>query len=239
VSADDPERGVKKKKTDTKTESKGTWRDNCWSVVSKLMSPDFADDHKYFLHAVDVTVYTDYLNVVRFPMDFSTIARKLMYAGYDNEEAVWRDLHLIHENCVSYQQRPANDASSVDKNHLIKCAKKLKRRILSMREKWGSGEISSSTTLSSSHSADCDLTGVASPPGPFLMQQSGGFSAGALVSNPTHRPLQWVGGALSLVSTASSEHATPPTFPSLFPLSFPRFEHSPNPTAEAGGSGSR
>lgn len=44
----------------------------------------------------------DYPNIVRYPMDFGTIKKKLNLNAYDNEYEFQEDMNLVFDNCILY-----------------------------------------------------------------------------------------------------------------------------------------
>lgn len=45
---------------------------------------------------------TDYYEVIKEPIDFLSISKKLTYNGYKGKEEFKRDVERIYENCVTY-----------------------------------------------------------------------------------------------------------------------------------------
>ncbi len=44
----------------------------------------------------------DYPTIVRYPMDFGTIKKKILYNGYNNEAEFQGDMNLVFDNCILY-----------------------------------------------------------------------------------------------------------------------------------------
>lgn len=44
----------------------------------------------------------DYPTIVKYPMDFGTIKKKLSFNGYDSELEFQGDMNLIFDNCILY-----------------------------------------------------------------------------------------------------------------------------------------
>lgn len=44
----------------------------------------------------------DYPKIVKYPMDFSTIKRKLTLNAYENELEFQEDMNLVFDNCILY-----------------------------------------------------------------------------------------------------------------------------------------
>ncbi|TMW61098.1 hypothetical protein Poli38472_013561 [Pythium oligandrum] len=63
-----------------------------------------------FIHAVDVTKYPDYLQVISEPMDFAKIERKLKGDRYTDVNEFCADVHLIFTNCHKYNSDPVEGA---------------------------------------------------------------------------------------------------------------------------------
>ncbi|CAK4104776.1 unnamed protein product [Aphanomyces euteiches] len=63
-----------------------------------------------FLHAVDITKYPDYAQIVTEPMDFNKIERKLKSNRYSSVSEFSADVHLIFSNCMKYNSDPVEGA---------------------------------------------------------------------------------------------------------------------------------
>lgn len=61
-------------------------------------------DAHFFYEPVDYLRQNllDYPKIVKYPMDFGTIKRKLAYNGYENEEEFKNDMNLVFDNCILY-----------------------------------------------------------------------------------------------------------------------------------------
>ena len=44
----------------------------------------------------------DYPSIVKYPMDFGTIKRKLILNAYENELEFQEDMNLVFDNCILY-----------------------------------------------------------------------------------------------------------------------------------------
>ena len=44
----------------------------------------------------------DYPSIVKYPMDFGTIKRKLTLNAYENELGFQEDMNLVFDNCILY-----------------------------------------------------------------------------------------------------------------------------------------
>ena len=55
-----------------------------------------------FYDPVDTTRYTDYLDHVEKPMDYSTIKFKLNNNAYEGQEEFKEDVLLVFQNCIKY-----------------------------------------------------------------------------------------------------------------------------------------
>lgn len=78
------------------------------SLQTLLRRIEKNDHYAFFADPVDTTVAIDYLTVVREPMDFSTMRRRLLAGEYSPAphgrgiEAMERDVALICSNCMAY-----------------------------------------------------------------------------------------------------------------------------------------
>ncbi|CCI41000.1 unnamed protein product [Albugo candida] len=63
-----------------------------------------------FLHAVDVSKYPDYLSIVREPMDFAKIERKIKNDRYRTVHEFAADVNLVFTNCMKYNNDPIEGA---------------------------------------------------------------------------------------------------------------------------------
>ena len=60
------------------------------------------DSYGFFLRPVDITLVTDYLAVIKEPMDFSTMARRLRDGLYTTVDVFLQDFYLICNNAKLY-----------------------------------------------------------------------------------------------------------------------------------------
>nr|CCA21725.1 bromodomain containing 2 putative [Albugo laibachii Nc14]CCA21850.1 bromodomain containing 2 putative [Albugo laibachii Nc14] len=63
-----------------------------------------------FLHAVDVSKYPDYPSIVREPMDFAKIERKIKNDRYRTVHEFAADVNLVFTNCMKYNNDPIEGA---------------------------------------------------------------------------------------------------------------------------------
>ncbi|KAI9488830.1 hypothetical protein BDB00DRAFT_25073 [Zychaea mexicana] len=68
-------------------------------VINKLRSHNAA---MIFNTPVDTETFTDYLSIVNQPMDLQTISEKLESGQYDSLQQIDDDLHLMFNNCYTY-----------------------------------------------------------------------------------------------------------------------------------------
>ncbi|XP_078613929.1 BRCA2-interacting transcriptional repressor EMSY-like isoform X3 [Branchiostoma floridae x Branchiostoma japonicum] len=64
---------------------------------------------EWFIHPVDPAVAPDYYNIIKQPMDFSTIKKKLEGGQYNSMEEFHADMQLIKSNCFQYNP-PGHEA---------------------------------------------------------------------------------------------------------------------------------
>ncbi|XP_035693487.1 SWR1 complex bromodomain subunit bdf1-like [Branchiostoma floridae] len=64
---------------------------------------------EWFIHPVDPAVAPDYYNIIKQPMDFSTIKKKLEGGQYNSMEEFHSDMQLIKSNCFQYNP-PGHEA---------------------------------------------------------------------------------------------------------------------------------
>ena len=69
------------------------------TMVSELKSSEFAWP---FLAPVDVVAYPEYLDVIRKPMDLSTIERKVRGRQYITRRMLVEDVYLMLDNCLTF-----------------------------------------------------------------------------------------------------------------------------------------
>ncbi len=80
---------------------KANWIDNAQKILAKLIS---RKDSEFFREPVlwEEMGLTDYLTVVKCPMDLSTVRSKLNEAVYDRSEEFSKDVRLIFINAMTY-----------------------------------------------------------------------------------------------------------------------------------------
>jgi hypothetical protein len=60
------------------------------------------DSLHFFAQPVDTTIVTDYLEVIKHPMDLGTVQANLEAYCYATFEELWQDIDLIWKNCFTY-----------------------------------------------------------------------------------------------------------------------------------------
>ena len=68
-------------------------------LLRDLSNTDF---NRVFQEPVDTTLVTDYLALVKKPMDFGTMRRKLVAGDYGSLAALVSDFDLVWANCLTY-----------------------------------------------------------------------------------------------------------------------------------------
>ena len=58
----------------------------------------------YFHEPVDVASFgiSDYFEIIKEPMDFGTVKKKLTYNVYNSVQEFVSDMHLVFDNCIKY-----------------------------------------------------------------------------------------------------------------------------------------
>ncbi|KAI8822522.1 uncharacterized protein EV422DRAFT_402134 [Fimicolochytrium jonesii] len=88
------------------TDGKGVWKPKKKSlhiILSKiLVALKRKDQYGFFLDPVDTSVITDYLTVVKEPMDFGTMERKIQRRVYRTCAEFKHDFHLVVTNAKTY-----------------------------------------------------------------------------------------------------------------------------------------
>jgi hypothetical protein len=74
----------------------------CRTILSSLISPDRENINYLFLEPVDPTYFTDYLTIVKKPMDLRTLGENLEAEKYENREEFYNDANLIWENAIAF-----------------------------------------------------------------------------------------------------------------------------------------
>ena len=82
---------------------------DCWEkIAKKLMNTLWKHkDAELFHKPVDPEELNipDYFNIIKNPMDFSTIKKKLANCTYTNLKEFCNDMGLVFENCYTYNGR--------------------------------------------------------------------------------------------------------------------------------------
>ena len=76
------------------------------------------DDYAFFLSPVDLEQVPGYTDVVKSPMDFGTISRKLLEGQYETMEDFRKDIELVFSNCRKFNPPgtfPLDNADAVEK----------------------------------------------------------------------------------------------------------------------------
>jgi Bromodomain len=77
--------------------------DEFYTLLSKLLQAFYAKDpYGFFYEAVDVNIVTDYLNIIKQPMDFSLMSKKIQQREYGTLREFQSDFELICSNCMIY-----------------------------------------------------------------------------------------------------------------------------------------
>ncbi|VEV58088.1 bromodomain protein, putative [Plasmodium vinckei vinckei] len=72
------------------------------NIVNKLI---VFDKKRIFLYPVNVQYVPDYLNIIKEPMDFTTMKQKIQNFKYNTYEEFERDIFLIINNCYTYNDK--------------------------------------------------------------------------------------------------------------------------------------
>ena len=72
------------------------------SVIRELTKKKYFEINMPFLEPVDTLTYPNYLEIVKNPMDFSLVRRKLDQGLYTKSEEVYADIKLIFANCYAF-----------------------------------------------------------------------------------------------------------------------------------------
>lgn len=77
---------------------------HCESVVKEFKKPKYAHLIWPFERPVDADAWgaTDYYDIIKRPMDLSTIERKFNELVYNSEDELHDDFKLMFENCYLY-----------------------------------------------------------------------------------------------------------------------------------------
>lgn len=109
---------VKKKASSVAAKLRGiAEKDECLEIVKKLKAHEMTIGEGVrirtagpFLRPVDVSIYKDYREIVKEPIDLSKIERKLKTDRYTSLEEFSADVHLIFTNCRTYNSDPVHGA---------------------------------------------------------------------------------------------------------------------------------
>ncbi|KAJ3096866.1 pre-mRNA-splicing factor prp46, partial [Phlyctochytrium planicorne] len=63
------------------------------------------DSYGFFLEPVPTDVVTDYLTVIKKPMDFGTMEKKIQTRQYKTFDSFVEDFRLVYKNCMTYNGR--------------------------------------------------------------------------------------------------------------------------------------
>lgn len=76
----------------------------CMQALREMKKNKYRDINYPFLQPVDVVALNipDYVDIIKRPMDISTIERKLNEGAYDEPEDFERDVRLMFNNCYTY-----------------------------------------------------------------------------------------------------------------------------------------
>lgn len=78
---------------------KETIKNKGLEVVKRIQKKDTL---RFFTQPVDTSYVTDYLDVIKKPMDLGTVQEKLRTYSYASFEELWQDIELIWKNCCTY-----------------------------------------------------------------------------------------------------------------------------------------
>ncbi|KAJ8663637.1 hypothetical protein O0I10_000885 [Lichtheimia ornata] len=76
----------------------------CEKTLKELKKPKHLEDAWIFLKPVDAGAWgaVDYYDIIKTPMDLSTMEKKLLEYEYANEQEFVNDMHLMFQNCYTY-----------------------------------------------------------------------------------------------------------------------------------------
>lgn len=76
----------------------------CEKTLKELKKPKHLEDAWIFLKPVDAGAWgaVDYYEIIKTPMDLSTMEKKLLEYEYANEQEFVNDMHLMFQNCYTY-----------------------------------------------------------------------------------------------------------------------------------------
>lgn len=81
------------------------WNESLERLLAELRSHPESEP---FQKPVPKKVAPDYDKVIAQPMDLSTMGKKIRAKDYKNKKQFARDLHLIWQNCMSYNSAPVS-----------------------------------------------------------------------------------------------------------------------------------
>lgn len=145
------------------------FRKRCTDVLDRLKKKDH---YNIFLEPVNTETVTGYLDIIKHPMDFSTMTKKLSRQEYKSLGEFRKDLDLIWSNCLLFNgKEPTNIFSKKaielrrlteklivttrqylerDKDNLIKWKEKHRRRKENMATKSGERSVLHAQTIPNS-----------------------------------------------------------------------------------------
>ncbi|SBS89083.1 bromodomain protein, putative, partial [Plasmodium malariae] len=104
-------------------------------VLTNLLNKLIAFDKKrIFLYPVNVQYVPDYLNIIKEPMDFTTMKQKIQNFKYNSFQQFENDFFLIINNCYTYNDRSTiyhKIAENVE-NYYNKISIKMHRKYLNI-----------------------------------------------------------------------------------------------------------
>ncbi|KAI9318354.1 Bromodomain-containing protein [Dichotomocladium elegans] len=76
----------------------------CESALKEMKKSKYQNLHWPFLNPVDAVAWgaTDYYDIIKRPMDISTLEKNLFEYKYANEEEFEADVHVMFNNCYTY-----------------------------------------------------------------------------------------------------------------------------------------
>lgn len=91
-----PAEGAKKRRIEKKN------LEGCSRILAEILKPKNRKIAWPFLEPVDKNLVPDYYDIIKSPMDISTIKKKLSDSRYESKADFYADLDLMLENCFSY-----------------------------------------------------------------------------------------------------------------------------------------
>lgn len=74
--------------------------DLCTKYIDKMKTKEYESISLIFMHPVDVRLFPDYLDVIKRPMDFSTLRKNLDKGVYSSLSQFFSEANLMFENCT-------------------------------------------------------------------------------------------------------------------------------------------